>query len=94
MPDGLTLYVCQMDQKLLAKVHPCAKAVTALRDNGHRFEKRIYGKGRPGGIGMKRPEIKQLSGQEKLPVLELPDGSAVAGSKDIVAWARETPATA
>jgi glutathione S-transferase len=36
----------------------------------------------------RRREIKALSGQEKLPVLRLPDGSTVNGSANIIAWAR------
>jgi hypothetical protein len=30
-----------------------------------------------------------MSGQEKLPVLQLPDGSTVNGGQNIVSWARE-----
>jgi glutathione S-transferase len=30
-----------------------------------------------------------MSGQEKLPVLRLPDGSTVNGSGEIIAWAKE-----
>jgi glutathione S-transferase len=51
----------------------------------------IAGKGIPFGLFTKgkRPEIKELSGQEKLPVLELPDGRAIAGSANIISWAKE-----
>jgi hypothetical protein len=38
----------------------------------------------------RRPELKKLSGQEKLPVLQLPDGSTVNGSGEIIAWARSS----
>ena len=37
----------------------------------------------------RRPELKALSGQEKLPVLQLPDGTTVNGSANIIAWAHE-----
>lgn len=88
MPDRPVLHVCHLGEKLPA-IHPCAKAASALHDAGQDFEERVYGKGRPFGIATagKRPELKELSGQEKLPVLELPDGSAIAGSKEIIAWA-------
>jgi hypothetical protein len=35
------------------------------------------------------PELKAASGQEKLPTLELRDGTWVNGSGAIKAWARE-----
>jgi glutathione S-transferase len=63
----------------------------ALRENGHDFEKIVYGKGRPFGLFTtgRRPELKQMSGQEKLPVLQLPDGSTISGSANMIAWASE-----
>lgn len=33
-----------------------------------------------------------MTGQEKLPVLRLPDGGHVTGSKPIIAWAKENSA--
>ena len=36
----------------------------------------------------RRPELKEISGQEKLPVLALPDGTTVSGSGEIVEWAK------
>ena len=36
----------------------------------------------------RRPQLKALSGQEKLPVLRLPDGSMVNGTANIIAWAQ------
>jgi hypothetical protein len=83
-----TLYVCHVDK--MPKLHPCAKADAALTDAGIAHEKVVYGKGKPFGIGAKgtRPDLEAASGQEKLPVLVLPGGEAVAGSKKIIAWAR------
>ena len=37
----------------------------------------------------RRPELKRLSGQEKLPVLRLPDGATINRSANIIAWARD-----
>jgi hypothetical protein len=34
-----------------------------------------------------------LSGQERLPVLRLADGTTIDGGANIVAWAKEHPAT-
>lgn len=94
MPDATadvttpTLYVCHVDK--VPKLHPCAKADAALSDAGIDHDKVVYGKGQPFGIGTagKRPDLLQISGQEKLPVLVLPGGEAIAGSKQIISWAR------
>ena len=88
MPSGLTLYVCHVEEGG-PPPHACKRAIRALRENGHEFEKVIFEKGIPFGLFTKgrRPELKQMSGQEKLPVLKLPDGSTVNGGSNIVAWA-------
>ncbi len=88
MPDKLTLYVCHIDDGLPPR-HPCRRAQRALRDAGHDFEKIVYGKGKPFGLftAGTRPELKEMSGQEKLPVLKLSDGSTVNSGSSIVAWA-------
>jgi glutathione S-transferase len=88
MPDGLTLYVCHIDEGG-PPPHACRRTIKALRENGHEFEKVIFGKGIPFGLFTKgrRPELKEMSGQEKLPVLKLADGSTVNGSANIIAWA-------
>ena len=39
----------------------------------------------------KREEIRELTGQEDVPVLVLDDGKVIAGSGEIVAWARSHP---
>ncbi|MCW2958154.1 MAG: hypothetical protein JWP18_957 [Solirubrobacterales bacterium] len=84
-----TLYVCQVDGRL-PRLHPCAKADVALHEAGVGHEKIVYGAGRPFGIGTKgkRPDLEAVSGQEKLPVLVLPGGEAIAGSKEIIGWAK------
>jgi glutathione S-transferase len=90
MSGKLTLYVCHIDDRG-PKPHACRRVQEALRANGHDYEKVIFGKGIPFGLFTKgrRPELKELSGQEKLPVLQLPDGSTIAGSAHIIAWAKE-----
>jgi len=88
MPDKLTLYVCHIDDGGPAP-HACRRAQRALRDSGHDFEKIVFAKGIPFGLFTKgkRPELKEMSGQEQLPVLMLTDGATVNGSKQIIAWA-------
>jgi hypothetical protein len=89
VPDKLTLYVCTVDEGGPGP-HACLRAQKALRAEGHDFEKVIFAKGIPFGLFTKgrRPELKAMSGQEKLPVLKLPDGSTVNGGSNIVAWAK------
>lgn len=84
-----TLYVCHIDEGH-PRLHPCAKAHFALEKAGVAHEKIVYGQGRPFGRGTEgtRPDIKEISGQEKLPVLVLPGGETVAGGKPIVKWAK------
>jgi glutaredoxin len=88
MPDKLTLYVCHIDEGG-PPPHACKRAQRTLREKGHDFDKVVFAKGIPFGLFTKgrRPELKALSGQEQLPVLALPDGSTVNGSKQIIAWA-------
>ena len=89
MSETLTLYVCHIDDGGPGP-HACRRAQRALRDSGHEFEKVIAGRGIPFGLFTtgRRPELKEMSGQEKLPVLKLQDGSTVNGSAAIIAWAK------
>ncbi len=92
MTDKLTLYVCTIDDGG-PPPHACKRAQRALRAAGHDFDKVVYGRGIPFGLFTtgRRPELKQLSGQEKLPVLQLTDGSTISGSGAIIAWANSHP---
>jgi len=92
MAEQLTLYVCHIDDGG-PRPHACRRAQEALRARGHSYEKVIFARGRPFGLFTKgrRPELKKLSGQEKLPVLRLKDGTTISGSSQIIAWAEENP---
>ena len=79
--------------------HPCGKAAKALDDAGHAYETRTV----KGGTGMPwtwpsrgrdRAEIERLSGQRAVPILVLDDESVIAGSGNIVKWAKANPAAA
>ena len=91
-PSEPTLYTCQFEHRFGA-LHPCARAHQALADAGIPHHSAVFGTGRPLGVGTtgKRPDLARISGQEKLPVLALPDGTTVNGSQDIAAWAAEHP---
>jgi predicted enzyme related to lactoylglutathione lyase len=92
MPDKLTLYVCHINDGG-PKPHACRRAHEALREAGHDYETVIFGKGHRLGLFTtgRRPRLKEISGQEKLPVLQWPDGTTIAGSGNIVAWAKANP---
>jgi glutathione S-transferase len=89
MPQKPTLYVCSIDDGG-PKIHPCRRAHLALVDAGIDHEKSVFAANKPFGLGTKgtRPELKAISGQEKLPVLDLHDGTTVNGGGKIVAWAK------
>lgn len=92
-PTELTLYTCHIDRRrspIPFLSHPCRIAHHALEEAGIHYTTVVLGLGRPRGILTKgrRPELKRISGQEKLPVLALPDGTTVNGSSAIATWAR------
>lgn len=96
MPEAKKLFTCDIDGGG-PKIHPCRRAHEALDEAGHAYETVVFDKNKPMGLFTKgkRPELKQMSGQEKLPVLELADGTTIAGSGKIVRWARDNaPAAA
>ncbi|HEX8122802.1 MAG TPA: glutathione S-transferase N-terminal domain-containing protein [Solirubrobacteraceae bacterium] len=76
--------------------HPCRNAYHALKDAGHEPELvKSYGLGiLPDGLNRTagRKRAKELTGDSWVPVLELDDGTAVSGSKEIAEWARANPA--
>jgi Glutathione S-transferase, N-terminal domain len=88
-PEKPTLYVCHIDNGGVP-MHACRVAQEALREAGVDFDKVVYARNRPFGwfTTGHRPELKAASGQEKLPTLQLPDGTWVNGSRDIRAWAQ------
>jgi glutathione S-transferase len=90
-PGELVLYTCHIDDGG-PPVHPCRRAHEALREAGHDYRTEVADRNRPFGLftSGRRPGLKRISGQEKLPVLKLPDGTTVNGSREIIRWARET----
>lgn len=74
--------------------HPCGQAAKALDDAGRAYEIEVVGgfKNLPFSRRGKRDRIRELTGQDDVPVLVLDDGHVVAGSGEIVEWARAHPA--
>jgi hypothetical protein len=76
--------------------HPCANAYNALTEAGWEPEvKRQYGWGvLPSFMNPTRGEVRKLTGEDWVPVLVTDDDELVKGSKRIVQWAKDNPATA
>ncbi len=74
--------------------HPCGAAYHALRDAGHDPEvEHVHGLGILGSaLNPGRGEVRELTGQNMVPVLVTDDGEAIQGRRRIVAWAKEHPA--
>ena len=90
----MNLYVC-WDQRG-GDWHHCAKAHHAVQNAGHEPKiVRTYGWGRlPSALNPGRKHVRELTGEDWVPVLELDDGEVIAGTDNIVAWAAENPASA
>jgi hypothetical protein len=74
--------------------HPCKNAYDALRQAGHEFEvEKVYGLGAlPDFLNPRRRVVRELTGNNWVPVLVLDDGTVIQGSKEIAAWAAANPA--
>jgi glutathione S-transferase len=70
--------------------HPCGLAAKALDDAGHAYDTKTVGgfKALPFTRRGRRDEVRELTGQEDVPILVLDDGTAIAGTRAIVEWAR------
>jgi hypothetical protein len=88
-----TLHVCHLD-RAGPGIHPCRRAEDALVAAGIDHDRVVFGPNKPFGLRTAgtRPALKAMSGQEKLPVLELPDATTVNGSAAIRAWAKANAA--
>ena len=95
----MKLYVCWGTWKPAPRPggHPCGAAYEALKEAGHDPEVvRALGSrllpDMPFNQTPGRKRAKELTGKSYVPVLELDDGTAISGSKEIVAWAQANPA--
>lgn len=85
-----TLFVCHGDDGG-PKIHPCRRVQEAMRDAGIEYEKVIAGHGHPIPFLRKgsRDELREATGDSKLPTLKLPDGTVITHSKAILRWIAE-----
>ena len=89
MAETPTLYVCHGDDGG-PSIHPCRRVQEALRAAGIEYEKVVAGHGSPIPFLRRgsREELRSATGETKLPVLRLADGTVIAHSKQIFAWIR------
>ncbi len=83
----MTLYVCKAKTGFASFGHPCDKAAVALDKAGYSYDLKVVGGFRsiwPWNLSAKRVEVKQLSGQEYVPILILDNGEVISGSGEIV----------
>lgn len=97
----MVLYTCGQKKhagNLGPLSHPCGKAAKALDDAGHSYELKVVGGYRlmpwtwANRVG-DRAEVRELSGQNNVPILVLDGGDVVSGSGAIARWASENAAT-
>jgi len=92
----MILYTCGQKTHGPGFAHPCAKAGNALDAAGYEYQIKTVGGYRLalwtwGSREKDRGEVKELSGQEGVPILVLDDGEVISGSGTIAKWAREHP---
>jgi glutathione S-transferase len=89
-----TVYVCHGDEGG-PRVHPCRRVQEAMHAKGIKYEKVIAAHGSPIPFLRKgsRDELKAATGDTKLPVLRLPDGTIITHSRAILAWVDQQSAS-
>ncbi len=82
-----TLFVCHGDDGG-PRIHPCRRVQEALRAADIEYEKVIAGHGNPLPFLRKgsREELRAATGQTKLPVLRLSDGTVIVHARAILSW--------
>ena len=89
MAETPTLYVCHGDDGG-PSIHPCRRVQEALRAAGIEYEKVVAAHGSPIPFLRRgsREELRSATGETKLPLLKLADGTVIAHSKQILGWIR------
>jgi glutathione S-transferase len=92
--DKPTLYVCHGDDGG-PRMHPCRRVQEALRGAGIEYHKVIAAHGSPIPFLRKgsREELRQATGNTKLPTLKLPDGTVISSSRAILDWVKRQEST-
>jgi hypothetical protein len=87
MAEIPTLFVCHGDDGG-PRIHPCRRVQEALRAAGIEYDKVIAAHGSPIPFLRKgsRGELRDATGDTKLPALKLPDGTVITHSRAILSW--------
>jgi hypothetical protein len=87
MSETPMLFVCHGDGGGL-RIHPCRRVQEALRAAGIEYDKTVAGRGHPIPLFRKgsRHELRDATGDTKLPALRLSDGTIITHSRGILAW--------
>jgi glutathione S-transferase len=74
-------------------MHPCRRVQEAMHAKGIAYDKVIAAHGSPWPFMRKgsREELKEATGDKKLPALKLADGTVITHSRAILAWVKEQP---
>lgn len=90
MAEIPTLYVCHGDEGG-PRIHPCRRVQEALHAAGIEYEKVVAAHGNPIPFLRRgsREELREATGDTKLPALKLPDGTVITPSRAIHAWIGE-----
>ena len=74
-------------------MHPCRRVQEAMRAKGIAYDKVIAAHGSPWPFLRKgsREELKEATGEKKLPALKLADGTVITHSRAILAWVKQQP---
>jgi glutathione S-transferase len=90
MDEAPTLYVCHGDDGG-PRVHPCRRVQEALRSAGIEYHKVIAAHGSPFPLLRKgsRDELREATGDSKLPALKLADGTVITHSRSILSWIKQ-----
>jgi hypothetical protein len=85
-----TLYVCHGDDGG-PRIHPCRRVQEAMRAANIEYTKVVAAHGSPIPLLRKgsREELREATGQAKLPALKLADGTVLTPSRAILAWVAE-----
>jgi glutathione S-transferase len=90
MADTPTLFVCHGDDGG-PRMHPCRRVQEALRAADIEYETMVAAHGSPIPFLRKgsREELREATGQTKLPALKLADGTVITPSRAILSWIGE-----
>jgi glutathione S-transferase len=90
MDEKPTLYVCHGDEGG-PKVHPCRRVQEAMHASGIEYDKVVAAHGSPIPFLRKgsREQLREATGDTKLPALKLADGTVLTHSRAIMRWVKE-----